>query len=195
MRAFGLRKVFGFYLVMAGAAVVAVWRNGELHTWLPAMTVAGWGLAVGAGVGAGLAMVAISRVATRSFGWAERLSEEFRSLLGPMTGREILVIATLSGIGEEALFRGTLQPMLGLWIASAVFGVLHIGPSARFLPWTVMAFGAGLGFGGLFVWTGSLVAPILAHFTVNYLNLRYLAPADDTELHIDPIGGEHVAGH
>ncbi|MEE8408935.1 MAG: CPBP family intramembrane glutamic endopeptidase, partial [Myxococcota bacterium] len=95
-----------------------------------------------------------------------------------------------------ALFRGTLQPTLGLWLAAAVFAVLHIGPNVRFLPWTIMALGAGLAFGGLFSWTGNLVAPVLAHITVNYLNLRFLAPADDpAELHIDPIGGEHVAGH
>jgi len=68
-----------------------------------------------------------------------------------------------------------LQPALGLWIAAAVFGLLHTGPNTRFLPWTVMAFGAGLLFGAMVLWTGNLLAPMLAHFVINFLNLRFLA--------------------
>ena len=34
---------------------------------------------------------------------------------------------------------------------------------------------AGLGLGGLFLWRGSLVAPVLAHFTINLVNLRLLS--------------------
>ncbi|MEE8409826.1 MAG: type II CAAX endopeptidase family protein, partial [Myxococcota bacterium] len=175
MRAFGLRKVFGFYLVMAAVAVIAMWRGGDLRTLAPGLDLTAWVTAIGAGLGTGGLMVVISRVTTAHFTWASQLANEFRALLGAISAREALVIALLSGIGEEALFRGTLQPTLGLWLAAVIFAVLHIGPNLRFLPWTIMAFGAGLAFGGLFWWTGNLVAPVLAHITVNYLNLRFLA--------------------
>jgi membrane protease YdiL (CAAX protease family) len=195
MRGIGLPKVFGFYAIMAGVAVVAMWRRGDLDTFGPGLEWLAWGKALGGGLGAGLLMVAASRAATGRFEWAAQLAEEFRGLIGRLKAREALAVALMSGIAEEALFRGVLQSALGLWLAAAIFGVLHIGPNKRFLPWTGMAFVAGLVFGGLFAWTGNLLAPILAHVTVNYLNLRFLAPADDGyEVHLKPMGGEHMAG-
>jgi membrane protease YdiL (CAAX protease family) len=48
----------------------------------------------------------------------------------------------------------------------------------RFLPWTVSSFVAGAVFGQLFLWAGDLGGPVVAHFTVNALNLRYLSRTD-----------------
>jgi membrane protease YdiL (CAAX protease family) len=109
--------------------------------------------------------------------------------LGGVERRGVLIIALASALAEEALFRGLLQPSLGLWLTAAIFGILHIGPTPRFLPWTVMAFGAGLLFGGLFDWSGNIVAPFLAHFTVNYLNLRYLVPDTGRALRLAQLRG------
>jgi membrane protease YdiL (CAAX protease family) len=196
MRGIGLPKVFGFYAIMAGVAVVAMWRRGHLDTFGPGLDWLDWARALGGGIGAGLLMVVASRAATARFDWAAQLAEEFRGLIGRLHAREAFAVALMSGIAEETLFRGVLQPALGLWLTAAIFGVLHIGPNKRFLPWTAMAFVAGLVFGGLFAWTGNLLAPILAHITVNFLNLRFLAPADiRDEVHLKPMGGEHVAGH
>jgi membrane protease YdiL (CAAX protease family) len=30
-------------------------------------------------------------------------------------------------------------------------------------------------FGAIFIWTGDLTGPVLAHFLVNFLNLRHVA--------------------
>ena len=62
--------------------------------------------------------------------------------------------------------------------SSAIFALLHIGPKARHLPWTVSSFGAGLLFGGMFLWTGDLTGPVLAHFLINFLNLRHVAAVE-----------------
>jgi membrane protease YdiL (CAAX protease family) len=127
------------------------------------------------GLGIGLAVVFLSRFAVHRFDWARRLHTDFRSILGPLTGREILVLALASSVGEELLFRGALQPMVGVWTQAVVFALLHIGPGVRFLPWTVSAFALGLVFGWLFHATGDLGGPIVAHFAINYMNLHFIA--------------------
>jgi len=119
-------------------------------------------------------VVGLTRLATRRFAWARELHTSFRDLLGPLTGREIVILAIASSIGEELLFRGALLPWFGVWWQGLVFALLHVGPGRRFLPWTASALGLGIAFGGLAVWTGNLGAPIAAHFTINFLNLRHI---------------------
>ncbi len=137
------------------------------------------------GLALGFAVVVSSRFATHRYAWAQSLHREFRKLLGKLTGREILVLAVASAIGEEVLFRGALQPAIGLWLQAIVFALLHIGPGLRFLPWTLWALAMGLAFGLVYQWTGDLGAPIVAHFTINFLNLRYIARVE--------LGGEDDA--
>jgi membrane protease YdiL (CAAX protease family) len=116
----------------------------------------------------------LTRITTRRYAWARTLHASFRDLLGPLTGRDILIIALASSLGEELLFRGALLPWLGLWPQTAIFALLHVGPGKRFAPWTVSAIVLGAVFGELAIRTGSLGAPIAAHFTINFLNLRFI---------------------
>ena len=106
------------------------------------------------------------------------MHRDLRAVLGPLAGTEILVLAVASAVGEEIFFRGALLPVVGLWASSAIFALLHIGPKARFLPWTFSSLVAGAVFGQLFLWAGDLSGPVVAHFTVNLLNLRYLSRTD-----------------
>ena len=117
----------------------------------------------------------LSRLATTRFGWARSLHRDFQALLGALQGREILILAGTSAVGEELMFRGALQGWLGLWPKAVLFALLHIGPGARFLPWTTTALVLGVGFGYLTALTGDLGAPIVAHFTINYLNLHFIS--------------------
>ena len=132
------------------------------------------------GIAIGLGIVFLTRLAVHRYVWARRLHMDFRGLLGHLSARDVLVLAIASSIGEELLFRGALLPWLGLPVSTAIFGLLHIGPGARFLPWTASALVAGLLFGGLFLLFGDLGAPIAAHFTINYLNLGYIARVELT---------------
>ena len=111
-----------------------------------------------------------------------RISHEKRALQmpppgggEPLTPGQILLIAAASSVGEEAFFRGAVQPWLGLPVTSVVFGLLHVGPSRVFLPWTTMALIMGFALGLLFSWTGSLIAPVLCHGLINAINLRRIA--------------------
>jgi membrane protease YdiL (CAAX protease family) len=167
--------VLSLYFTMAVAGVAwgllrdhpNPWRlggAGPASPWL--------GLLVG--VGLGLAFVAGSRLAVARYEWARWLEQDFRHRLGPLTRRECLLLAAASSLGEEVFFRGAMLPVLGLGWTSLVFALVHIGPRLRYLPWTLSALAAGLAFGGLYVWSGDLTGPLVAHFLVNFLNLRHL---------------------
>jgi membrane protease YdiL (CAAX protease family) len=131
------------------------------------------------GVALGLAVVALTRVVVARSAWGRQLHTEFRALLGDVTGREIAILAVASAIGEEVLFRGALQPWIGLVPQAVLFGLLHIGPSRRFLPWTAWALAMGLAFGGMVTLTGDLGGAIAAHFIINFMNLHFIARVAD----------------
>ena len=82
----------------------------------------------------------------------------------------LFVIALLPAVGEEMMFRGWLQRVLGksvnyhtaIWVSAFVFSAIHF-QFYGFIP--RMLIGAALGY--LYCYTGSLWAPIIAHFTNN----------------------------
>jgi membrane protease YdiL (CAAX protease family) len=121
------------------------------------------------------AVITLSHVLTWATGWGQRLAEALASLLGPLGLSTCLLLAAVSGIAEEALFRGALQPRVGLVAASLIFGLAHFVPRREYAPWTVFSVAAGLLLGLLFEATGNLVAPIVAHAGINAVNLRLLS--------------------
>jgi uncharacterized protein len=140
------------------------------HLPLPAGVILGGS----AGVAFGLGIAWMTRFSVYRFRWARTLHVEFRGLLGPLTGTDILAYAVFSAIGEELFFRGAMQPVLGIVPASLVFGLLHVAPGRKFVPWPFQAVAMGFAFGGLYWLSGELSAPILAHFTINYQNLHFI---------------------
>ena len=79
----------------------------------------------------------------------------------------LVLISIFSGVGEEMLFRGAVQPEFGLVVAALAFGLVHVGPDRRYLVWTVWAVLAGFLFGFLYEFSGGLLAPVIAHATHN----------------------------
>jgi membrane protease YdiL (CAAX protease family) len=144
------------------------------------------GLAVG-GAGA-IAIVGLSALCMRRRGPMRWLAVEFGSLLGPCSPWVCLSLALSSAVGEEVFFRGAMQPALGLWLTSAVFGAVHIGPDRRYLPWTGFALSLGLGLGWLLEWTGSLLGGILAHLALNFLNLLQIMRLASPRARLGPPG-------
>lgn len=125
-----------------------------------------------------LIVVAATRMMVTRMQWARALHSEFRHILGPLTNLEIAALALTSGVGEELFFRGALHPTVGYLAASLLFGILHIGPNKRFLPWTAWAIGMGFVFGGLYEWTGCIEGCILAHVGINAMNLGFIDAYD-----------------
>ena len=162
---------------LAAAGIVWAALRGDANVYRIAGRATPLGIAVispAVGLALGLAVVFACRLAVHRFEWSRLLHREFRALLGRLTEAEAIVLALASGIGEEIFFRGALLPFAGLWLQAAMFALLHIAPGRQFLPWTAMAFVMGVTFGALAQALGDLGAPIVAHVTINYLNLRFI---------------------
>ena len=172
--------IVGLYGALAVAAFGIGALRGDPDIYRIAGKATAWKMVLSPfiGVAVGLAIVFLTRLAVHRLTWARRLHHSFRGLLGDLSTRDIFILAVASSIGEELLFRGALMPWIGLWWSTAIFALLHIGPGVRFLTWTASAFVVGLLFAALHHWLGDLGAPILAHFTVNFLNLGYIVRTD-----------------
>jgi hypothetical protein len=94
-------------------------------------------------------------------------------LFGGLRPLDVILIGAAAGVGEEWLFRGVLQPLVGLAAASVLFGLAHVG-GRRMLPFGVWAMGMGLVMGGLAILTGGLTAPVVAHAVYDMLALEYI---------------------
>jgi hypothetical protein len=172
--------VLGALAVAIGAAAGRYSPFEHPEPWLTLDARSSHGTSALLGLGFGLLLAVGTRALVPRFRWAERLHVELRPIAQSISGPGILVLALLSSLGEELLFRGLLQPWLGLILQSALFGLLHQirGPS-RWV-WVGWASAVGLALGAMFQLTGSLVGPVIAHAVVNFLNLSYLKSYDPT---------------
>jgi membrane protease YdiL (CAAX protease family) len=116
------------------------------------------------------------------WGPVARLVRTVETKIAPLfagsTPPQLAVVALLAGIGEEAVFRGVLQPWLdtrlpgfaALALASALFGVAHWLTSTYALLATLV----GLYLGWLVIASGNLLVPIVAHALYDLIALSML---------------------
>jgi membrane protease YdiL (CAAX protease family) len=108
-----------------------------------------------------------------------RFAEEVvRPVLMPCTVIDLLGISMLAGLGEELLFRGTMQGVLSSWLgwwwalalASVLFGLLH----AVSFTYTVLATLAGFYLGVVAWYADNLLAAVVAHALYDLAVLLWL---------------------
>ncbi len=136
-------------------------------------------LSTSLGVAFASAIVLATRVAVVRFGWARRLHAELRPIALDLGLGEVLLVAGLSSLGEELLFRGLLTPTIGVVASAVLFGVAHQTRGKSRWVWALWATGVGLVLGAIFAATGSLVGPLVAHAIINAVNLTYLRDSSD----------------
>jgi len=99
---------------------------------------------------------------------------------------DVLLVAAVSGLGEELLFRDALLPAFapdwrGAAAAAAVFGVLHVS-GGRNSAYAVWATAVGLAYGLLALQLHDGWAPVAAHALANAAGgLLWQAEADAAE--------------
>lgn len=114
----------------------------------------------------------------------------------------VLIIGVMAGLGEELLFRGTIQRMLStsgmnhhaaIWIVAVLFSAIHM-QFFGFVPRMLL----GALFGYLLYWSGSLWLPIIVHAANNtmYVVFQWIALRNNMPAgNIDEIGtrpGEYI---
>ena len=157
-RAVTLAAVF-YGLMVVAAALWNGLRNRNM-SWLGESPTEG----VALGFAAAALTFALGVAVYRLIPLMRRLAEELApAVVDGARMRDLMLVSVFSGVGEEALFRGAVQPEFGLVAAAVAFGVLHVGPDRRYLLWTAWALLAGFLFGGLYAATGGLLAPMIAH--------------------------------
>ncbi len=174
-----VRSAVIFYGVMG--CVALIWRmavSSETILYPSAADgSASWGLFSALGMGAlvGLGAAGFSEVLTRTTSLGEGLADLLGEGLAGIRLADAVLLALASGVGEEMLFRGALQPSVGIVWASLIFGACHFLPRRELMLWSLYAVLMGFVFGWLYEWTGQLIAPIAAHSLVNGINLPRLA--------------------
>lgn len=119
-------------------------------------------------------VVVLSQILGKFSKLFHNLEQLFQEILGELSLQDIFFIAAFSAVCEEYFFRGLIQYYIGLLPASLMFGLLHSGPSKRFLPWTVFATLMGFVLGGLYMSFNNIFIPIGVHFLINFVNLCFI---------------------
>lgn len=157
-----------FYVVMLLLALLlrALWFDGWFHNGDLGPPSPG---AVLAAVALTLAVLAGTPWSMR-FPWARRLAGLIAEVFGPLTPWRAVWLGLISGFAEELLFRGALQPMIGLLPAAVLFALAHaVG------WWWLFALVMGLVLGLLYAWGANLWPCVLAHAAINAVNLYRLS--------------------
>ncbi|HEY8079267.1 MAG TPA: CPBP family intramembrane glutamic endopeptidase [Labilithrix sp.] len=174
--------VYGALGLVAIGAALARGRSpigvGEAEAWLPLPPLAGHVTSLVFGAALAAATIGATRQFVRRWDWARALHANLRPAVRGAGGGAILLLGVASAASEELFFRGLLTTALGLVVSSLSFGLLHqVRGPARWV-WAAWATVMGFLFGGLFLATGSLLGPIVAHAAINVANLRFLRDTD-----------------
>jgi uncharacterized protein len=100
---------------------------------------------------------------------------------------EILLISVCAGVGEELFFRGVVQPLLGIWVTSLLFVLLHGYLNPFNIPLTFYGIFMVLVIGvmGLFTEHVGILTAIIAHVTIDFILLQKLSNVKPTGNNMD----------
>ena len=173
-----VRTALFFYGAMGCIALLwRMWTPGAsiLYPGVVPETPLPLGAPLAAGIAVGLLSLGLSELMTRFTELGEALADTLGESLMGIGRADAILLALASGIGEEMFFRGALQPAVGWLLASLIFGACHFLPRKELALWSLYAVGMGGVLGGLYIYTGHLIAPIAAHVVINGVNLPRLA--------------------
>jgi uncharacterized protein len=172
--------------------VATFWIQLAQIDFAQAFRLSKYGLFIGLISGCGTALsgfliVWLGRLSKNPPKWITALSkivfEEVAPLFSELKFADIVLLAATSGFCEEIFFRGVVQSQLGLVPTSILFGFFHC-PSPKHFSYGLWALSAGLLFGWLREWTGSLWVPIIAHALSNLIaitSLRYMVKSSSSK--------------
>ena len=169
----GLLTLFGFSSL--GGWIIEQFLDVRFfslfQTETPWYTQIGMGLLYGTITAIGAWLIVNSDLLTDTRTFFAKIIQQLR-----LSTIDILFISFCAGTGEEILFRGAIQPYLGIWITAVLFVAIHgyLNPK----NWKLSIYGAYMclvigGIGYLCDYLG-ITAAIAAHFAIDVVLLYAL---------------------
>jgi membrane protease YdiL (CAAX protease family) len=172
-----LRLALGTLIGMPLVAIV-VDRFSETVNLQLAITGDGkYGEQLAAGAFAGV-MIAVTAHMIIASPLLDSVNSSYARMLGRfrLTFSEILLISLCAGVGEEMLFRGAVQPFLGIPVTSILFVAIHGYLNPR--DWRISVYGlfmtAGIACLGYLADSRGLLSAIAGHTIIDVYLLIYL---------------------
>ena len=130
-----------------------------------------WGLAAGIAIAIGAHLLIASPLLNQVNMTYARMLGRFR-----LSFSEVLLISLCAGVGEEMLFRGAVQPFLGIPVTSILFVAIHGYLNPR--DWRLSIYGifmtAGIAWLGFLAESRGLLSAIVGHTIIDVYLLIYL---------------------
>ena len=173
----GLQRQLVTCTVMSGLAVVLLLLFQRTPYWPVLLSGMPFSYQIAIGLGLGGAYWAAAAIGYR-FAAGRKSTEHMAASYGrvDLSGWNPLWIALAAGFGEELLFRGALQPLVGIWVTSALFVVAHVRAyrfnelSTRVLLQAAGLFAVSLVLGGVRQYVG-LAAVMIVHAAMDIVGL------------------------
>lgn len=157
-------------VLMIGLAYLLMLWFMRRSIWEVLFPLGSWGGICLSGMGLALAAALVMGGAYRVFHPLRRsVAPVLSSIREEFTLSGLLFMGIVSALGEEMLFRGVLQPLVGLFLSSLIFGLLHTGGKSSLWGYGLAAFSIGLVFAYIYQVTGELLITIIAHGLYNGL--------------------------
>ncbi|KZE66278.1 hypothetical protein AWM68_07875 [Fictibacillus phosphorivorans] len=86
----------------------------------------------------------------------------------------ILILTGIIAFAEEWLFRGVLQPLVGLTFTSIIFALLHVRYIKKPILFSIVT-GLSFWLGILYEWTENIWVPFFAHFLIDFISGCWIA--------------------
>ncbi len=149
---------------------------------------------LGIGMGFG-ALAAIAGLGLIRMPFMEPVERKYRVLIGSIAPGwpDIIFLSICAGVGEELLFRGGIQPHLGVWPTAIIFVALHgyLNPmDLRISAYGVFMTIAIAIIGKLYLHVGAISA-FAAHTMIDVILLRALTKAYEAKEGSDEETAEH----
>lgn len=169
-----------FYLPVANGALLYLWWTGGDYALVVRTLGTHAARDLSLGLASGLALALAGRIVAVRTAFGRRMAAVLGRTLGRPSWAACVVVAAASAVGEELLFRGVIQERLGLAAGVLAFAAAHVPWERDLVPWPAMALVSGLVLGLLYAHTGAVLAPVVAHFVVNLVGLRWLTASAST---------------
>lgn len=153
-------------------AMLAAWlvRDNPLvaSSWLGLGGAASVLLSLFGGAITAVIFVSCTRIWAKRSSQGRALARDLSAKAREMQTRNIFFVAASASLTEEIFFRGALVPSCGVVVAAVAFGAVHLRSG---IAWSALAAAFGAALGIVFMASGSLVGPLVAHFAVDAIAL------------------------